>query len=286
MQADIPLSLLLRILDWDQDEDCAYRCLHACLAVAIDNGGRMWKYKGKWPHTRFLGMQEPASVLFSFFNAVSHVLGFKLLFEIRRNMVRTAGSTVVDRNLVEHVERLLAMSLLWVSAWMGSMVFHSRDNWATERLDYYLGNVAMVWMVYSAVMRAAIIHEAISGVTTQRVLQLSLFGGVMAHIISGWHKMNYSQNMQVMIVLMVANTCAWLSVCLKMKHNFVRLFYISTGLTYAAGALEIFDFPPVAGSLDAHAVWHLATPYLSWMFYRFLAQDAIGLVEQQAKRAS
>ena len=98
------------------------------------------------------------------------------------------------------------------------------------RLDYYLGNVAMAWMVYSAAMRAAIIHEAVSGVTTQRVLQLSLFGGVMAHIISGWQKMNYSQNMQVMIVLMVANTCAWLSVCLKMKHNFVRLFYISTGL--------------------------------------------------------
>lgn len=33
------------------------------------------------------------------------------------------------------------------------------------------------------------------------------------------------------------------------------------------------DFPPVLGSMDAHAVWHAATPPLSYLFYRFLIAD-------------
>lgn len=33
----------------------------------------------QWPFVRFLGIQEPASVLFSIFNAVGHILGWRRL---------------------------------------------------------------------------------------------------------------------------------------------------------------------------------------------------------------
>lgn len=32
----------------------------------------------QWPFVRFLGIQEPASVLFSIFNAVGHILGWRM----------------------------------------------------------------------------------------------------------------------------------------------------------------------------------------------------------------
>uniref|UniRef100_A0A7S0E205 Post-GPI attachment to proteins factor 3 n=1 Tax=Hanusia phi TaxID=3032 RepID=A0A7S0E205_9CRYP len=283
-QTDLQLSLALKFLKWDKEEDCAYRCVHTCLSVGVENGGRIWKYQGKWPHTRFLGIQEPASALFSLFNAVSHVLGLLLLFDTRKTIAQANNRQGALSDVIRHVNRVMSMSRLWICAWIGSMVFHSRDNWATERLDYYLGNVAMTWMAYTAVMRVVLSSNTVKWLGIQRLLQMSFFGGILAHMMSGWNRMNYSQNMRVMIALMIANSCAWLSVCISIKQSFVRLFYLSTVLTYAAGALEIFDFPPMFGFLDAHAVWHLTTPYLSWMFYRFLALDALALVEHKQRR--
>ena len=32
----------------------------------------------QWPFVRFLGIQEPASVLFSIFNGVGHILGWRM----------------------------------------------------------------------------------------------------------------------------------------------------------------------------------------------------------------
>lgn len=35
------------------------RCVHSCIAENVRRGGKVWKFRGKWPHHRFLGMQEP-----------------------------------------------------------------------------------------------------------------------------------------------------------------------------------------------------------------------------------
>lgn len=37
--------------------------------------------------------------------------------------------------------------------------------------------------------------------------------------------------------------------------------------------LEIFDFAPVFGSLDAHALWHLASIVPSLLWYQFIEAD-------------
>lgn len=42
---------------------------------------------------------------------------------------------------------------------------------------------------------------------------------------------------------------------------------------HAASLLEVLDFPPVAGMLDAHALWHAATPLITLGWYKFLAED-------------
>ena len=44
--------------------------------------------------------------------------------------------------------------------------------------------------------------------------------------------------------------------------------------TKVSSRAQVKDFPPVAGSLDAHALWHAATPPLTFVFYRFLVADA------------
>ncbi len=41
-----------------------------------------------------------------------------------------------------------------------------------------------------------------------------------------------------------------------------------------AGLLEVFDFPPLWGILDAHALWHGLTIPIPFLLYRFLLDDS------------
>jgi hypothetical protein len=50
-------SAFEQALRWDDEEDCAYRCVHACLAEGVRAGGKLYKYRGRWPHRRLLGVQ-------------------------------------------------------------------------------------------------------------------------------------------------------------------------------------------------------------------------------------
>ena len=44
--------------------------------------------------------------------------------------------------------------------------------------------------------------------------------------------------------------------------------------TYHVAALaEVLDFPPLWGLLDAHGLWHCATPVCIWLWYKFVKAD-------------
>jgi hypothetical protein len=81
------LPLFLRITLWTCEDDCAYRCSHvvtddAEMRILAQKGAtvvRIQQFYGKWAFWRFLGMQEPASVLFSLLNLRAHVKGLSIL---------------------------------------------------------------------------------------------------------------------------------------------------------------------------------------------------------------
>lgn len=68
-----PPPLALRLWRWDCAADCAYLCMWQ-VEGSRPAGTAVQKYYGKWPFVRLLGMQEPASVLFSLLNLAAHVL--------------------------------------------------------------------------------------------------------------------------------------------------------------------------------------------------------------------
>lgn len=41
-----------------------------------------------------------------------------------------------------------------------------------------------------------------------------------------------------------------------------------------AMCFELFDFPPLLRTFDAHSLWHLATVFIVPLWWRFLAADA------------
>src|ERR1700761_1837035 len=57
------LPLTLRLTRWSCEDDCKYQCSHIMTNRAVKHQQRIEQYYGKWAFWRFLGMQEPASVL-------------------------------------------------------------------------------------------------------------------------------------------------------------------------------------------------------------------------------
>lgn len=46
-------------------------------------------------------------------------------------------------------------------------------------------------------------------------------------------------------------------------------------LVNVAMLLEVLDFPPLLGILDAHSLWHAATAPLAYLFYSFVEGDTL-----------
>src|SRR3989338_873768 len=62
------------IFGWPCDENCRYECTHKNTIMRQKNGESVVQYHGKWPFVRVFGIQELFSSLFSFFNAIPHIL--------------------------------------------------------------------------------------------------------------------------------------------------------------------------------------------------------------------
>jgi hypothetical protein len=105
--------LAQRLTRWTCADDCKYSCMHALTDLAAESGVRVQQYYGKWPFWRFAGMQEPASVAFSFANLLMHVLGVDWL-----------------RRGVHPAHPMRPLYLTWarlsINAWVWSAVFHTR----------------------------------------------------------------------------------------------------------------------------------------------------------------
>mmetsp|Transcript_21411 Transcript_21411/g.48305 ORF Transcript_21411/g.48305 Transcript_21411/m.48305 type:complete len:169 (-) Transcript_21411:50-556(-) len=88
-----PRTRIMNFLGWSKDEDCTYRCTHACLGRDVQMGGRVWKYRGRWPHTRICGVNEPAAVVFSLANLAAHLAGSVQLRNAQRDAALLLASS-------------------------------------------------------------------------------------------------------------------------------------------------------------------------------------------------
>jgi len=60
----------------------------------------------------------------------------------------------------------------------------------------------------------------------------------------------------------------------KSKRTWAAWPGIVVAWVIAAMSLELFDFAPLLGCLDAHSLWHLGTVAPTILFYNFLLKDA------------
>jgi len=260
------LDFPLRLLGWSSLDDCKYKCMFMHTKKRMENGLHILKYHGKWPFTRFLGIQEPASTLFSFFNMLSHVIGW--------NAYKSIVPTDYE---FYHVTRLQ----FWVNVigWLGAVIFHTRDLYWTERLDYLGATLIIAISVFSCLCRLV-------GKVNNKI---TFVGGILITVLFGQHiyymnfiKFDYGYNMKFMVCVGICNLLVWLLWCIKnwkqRRYVWKCMFTLLVGFSLAG--LEVGDFPPLWWVLDAHSLWHLGTAPLAYLWYQFLINDAVYELEE------
>ncbi|KAK3070719.1 hypothetical protein LTR53_009972 [Teratosphaeriaceae sp. CCFEE 6253] len=262
----LSIPLQHRILLWDCLAECDYSCQHIITASRLARDPPylepIVQYHGKWPFHRFLGMQEPASVLFSLFNFLAHDHGIGKL-----------------KQAIPASYKLRPYYLLFgyfgLASWVFSMVFHMRDFNVTEKLDYFAAGASVMYGLYYTPIRIFRLDKAGSldgkAGTVLRLWTVLCVALYLAHVgYLSFVRFDYTYNMAANIAVGVVQNILWTSFSVRRFRKVGRIWAAWPGLIVAwiilAMSLELFDFPPWWAMVDAHALWHLGTvgPTVWW----------------------
>ncbi|XP_044506441.1 post-GPI attachment to proteins factor 3-like isoform X2 [Mangifera indica] len=261
-----PLYLQWKI--WDCQSDCRYNCMVDREKERDALGDGPVKYHGKWPFKRVYGIQEPASVAFSAVNFAMHFHGWLSFFTLLyyRLPLKPNTKAYYEFSSLWHIYALLSMN-----SWFWSAIFHSRDVDLTEKIDYSSAVALLGYSLILAILRCFNVRDEASRV----MAAAPLLAFVTTHILYlNCYKLDYGWNMKVCGVMGVAQLLIWAVWAGVSQHpSRWKLWTVVFGGGLAM-LLEIYDFPPYYGFLDAHALWHAATIPLTYVWWSFIKDDA------------
>lgn len=256
-------ALQHRLLLWDCPSECDYTCQHVITdkRLARDPPYRepILQFHGKWPFYRFLGMQEPFSVVFSLFNFLAHDQGMS---KVREHIPASYALR----------KYYLLFGYFGLASWTFSMIFHTRDFSITEKLDYFAAGASVMYGLYYTPIRIFRLDKKTPrNNSIVRAWTLLCVGLYLAHVsyLTFW-RFDYTYNMAANVVVGIVQNLLWSWYSVMRYQKLKRAWAAWPGLIVAwiilAMSLELFDFPPWHGMIDAHSLWHLGTvvPTIWW----------------------
>lgn len=254
-------ALHLRLLLWTCPSNCDYICQHIITDRRISSDppvlDPVLQFHGKWPFYRILGIQEPFSVLFSFLNFLAH---------------RNGLSRVYDKIPVHYPLRryYILLGYIGLASWLFSMIFHTRDFNLTEKLDYFAAGASVLYGLYYTPIRIFRLDkkEPQSLLRLWSITCILLYVGHVAYL-SLW-RWDYTYNMAANVAVGVVQNILWSWFSVKRYRKLKQRWAALPGLIVAwivvAMSMELLDFPPIIGHVDAHSLWHLGTvgPTILW----------------------
>ncbi|XP_008687474.1 post-GPI attachment to proteins factor 3 isoform X4 [Ursus maritimus] len=127
--------IYMSLAGWTCQDDCKYECMWVTVGLYLKEGHKVPQFHGKWPFSRFLFFQEPASAMASFLNGLA-----SLVMLCRYHTSVPASSPMYPT----------CVAFAWVSlnAWFWSTVFHTKDTDLTEKMDYFCASTVILHSIY------------------------------------------------------------------------------------------------------------------------------------------
>lgn len=265
-------SAVLQLTGWDCQADCRYHCMTAMEDSKRQRGasaGAVVKYYGKWPFVRVLGAQEILSVLFSIGNLAAHAHNLAKYLQQFPKRGRPGGAAKAQQ-LYPYYWLWPLYGVVSINAWLWSSVFHTRDTRVTEKFDYFSADTLAAVTTFVTVTRTMQLQAA----WQRGALGAALGLGLLQHIhYMMFVKFDYGYNMALCVACGVTQSVLWVVWCSRTQHPARHSMFKFLAAVHVAMMLEIFDFPPILGLLDAHAAWHAATIPLVYVWYDFVFGD-------------
>lgn len=264
-------SLDLRLLNWSCRDNCSYNCMWKTVTYFTKNGLEVPQFHGKWPFIRICGLQEPASVLFSLFNLYEHLTKYS--------------------KMKKELDSSFPMIYVWtyffiicIHGWLWSAIFHAKDEYFTEVMDYSCAFTTVLTLLYCFLLRIS--YKNSMNIKIFFAITCAYVSILLMHLSHLWSgRINYGYNMKFNIAIgfitFVTAMLWWYRNHRKLPH--VHLIGWFTVLTVAVTLLELYDFPPIFWTFDAHSLWHASTIPLVSLFYRFITLDCYYLKNQYLK---
>ncbi|KAK0606917.1 hypothetical protein LWI29_006258 [Acer saccharum] len=260
--------LYMRWKQWDCQSDCRYNCMVERENQREALGDGPVKYHGKWPFKRVYGIQEPASVVFSALNLVMHFHGWLSFFILLYYKLPLKQD---KKGYYEFATLWHIYGLFSLNSWFWSAVFHSRDVDLTEKLDYSSAVALLGYSLILAILRSFNVRDEAARV----MVSAPLLAFVTTHILYlNFYKLDYGWNMKVCVLMAVAQLLIWGIWAGVTRHPSRVKLWVVVFVGGLAMLLEIYDFPPIYGYLDAHALWHAMTIPLTYIWWSFIRDDA------------
>ncbi|VDL69826.1 unnamed protein product [Nippostrongylus brasiliensis] len=249
---------------------CRYDCMWKAVDIFIEKERPIPQFHELPGGIQF---QEPASFIFSLLN----FCGFLVFFRQIRKM----------RGL-ENARVWTMYSVIGLITWLCSAIFHARDCWVTEYLDYfsafgfilfhtrlivsnYLVDAFCVWICNGFVVRGSHISYdgevyAVFGCSHVFILVIiSLLVSVKINQRSFQKLFDYGYNMSVCLGVSAFTTIMYVLFIVGRWYQFNRLSpsdYMMIKImiwTNCSVLLETLDFVPLFWTIDAHSLFHAAT---------------------------
>lgn len=274
---------------WDNKTYCSFYCIEEVTTTRKYYSFPDLKYYGHWPFKRLFGLEEPASVMFSFGNAIPHIQ--QLLLNLRDIFSYTGRRWNTD---YLHIYVLL-YPLFGLFAWGSSTLYHAMKSDMTSTIDYCCALNLLSFGLWLAFNRL-IYRPQGSWISRHHGWMFALVCGVVSlqnrNLFYG--NVLYDTHMRICIAISVLSIIIWTIWCsieyfnilrdhidghqdnsLRHVYRKKRLFLClvcQVWFTFAA-LLEIYDFPPIYDIFDAHSLWHLSTIPLGFLWYKFWSVD-------------
>ena len=206
-------------------------------------------------------MQEPFSVVFSLFNFLAHDWGMRQIRE------KIPPSYTLRKFY-------LVFGYMGLASWIFSMIFHTRDFALTEKLDYFAAGASVLYGLYLAAVRIFRLDQKVP--VKQSLLRMWTFTCVTLYTfhvlyLSLW-SWDYTYNMAANVAVGIIQNLLWSIFSYKQYQKIGSTWAAWPGMIVAwlimAMSLELLDFPPWGGMIDAHSLWHLGTVIPTIWWYR------------------
>ncbi|CDK25166.1 unnamed protein product [Kuraishia capsulata CBS 1993] len=297
-----PLALTLRLLGWGCPDNCDYRCQRLITVQRQQLGDEVYQFHGKWPFIRVFGIQELFSTIFSILNFFPHYHGFRLMLAHYRQD-RFSGSKFANQYFAYGIVGLVAMF-----AWIFSTIFHLRDTWDRERLDYFFAGATVLSGLYGITVRVFELYEPQNNTKRRAfgLLVVLMYIGHVARLLVDW---SYTYNMEANVLVGLVQYVLWIyhainsfqiyrqraskvlpafrgskngsnqlkADLLNKDVNWTLIPLLLVASVSFGMSFELFDFAPFFDLVDAHALWHFVTIWPAWYWYDYMVQDVENL---------